>query len=154
MISKPLFLDLESILVSKTSPKSWVSGSLFQPCCEYARSVIWNNPPIVLLYFSTLEASIFDFKVRLFHVFFRSCFWGLLFIDLVWILVEIWSQMVAKIHEKTIESWMYKENYKSGPLREIILLRINYRINCCRVGIKNISSIIKKIWTLGVLDSM
>ena len=26
-----------------------VSRSLFRPCCEYVRSVIWNNPPIVLL---------------------------------------------------------------------------------------------------------
>ena len=71
-ISKALFLDLGSILVPKTSPKWKVSGLLFQPCCEYARSVILNNPPIVLLYFSTLEASIFNHKKFFFMCFFKA----------------------------------------------------------------------------------
>ena len=36
---------------SKNFSKMRVSGSLFQPCCEYARSVIWNDPSTVLLIF-------------------------------------------------------------------------------------------------------
>ena len=39
---------------SKNLSKIKVSGYLFQPCCEYARSVVLNNPPMVLLYFSIL----------------------------------------------------------------------------------------------------
>ena len=71
-ISEPLFLDLGSILDPKSSPKWGVSGSLFRPCCEYAKSVIWNNPPTFLLHFSILGPSIFDLKCYNFHDFFRS----------------------------------------------------------------------------------
>ena len=54
--SETCFFDFGTILTPKTSPKSMLSGSLFQPCCEYARSVILNNPPSFLLYLSSLEA--------------------------------------------------------------------------------------------------
>ena len=59
---------------SKTSPKWGVAGSLFQPRDEYTKSVILNNPPMVLLYFSILEALIFDLKGYIFQVFFRMRF--------------------------------------------------------------------------------
>ena len=59
---------------SKNLSKMRVSGAFFQPCYEYVKSVIWNNPPIVLLYFSTLKASIFDLKRCIFQLFFRSRF--------------------------------------------------------------------------------
>ena len=66
-----LFLDLGSILDPKTDPKWGVSGSFVQPLCKYAKSVIWNNPPSFLLYFSTLKALIFDLKGGIFQLFFR-----------------------------------------------------------------------------------
>ena len=59
---------------SKTSPKWGVSGSLFQPCCEYARNVSLNNPPMVLLYCLTFGGSMFDLKRYLFQLFFRRRF--------------------------------------------------------------------------------
>ena len=66
--------DFETTFSRKPLQKRQVSGSLFQPCCEYVKSVIWNNPPIVLLYFSTLKALIFDLKMNIFQLFFRSRF--------------------------------------------------------------------------------
>ena len=56
---------------SKNLPKMKGPGSLFQPGCEYAKSVILNNPPMVLLYFSTLEAMIFYFNGDIFQLFFQ-----------------------------------------------------------------------------------
>ena len=56
---------------SKNLPKMKGPGSLFEFDCEYAKSVILNNPPMVLLYFSTLEAMIFDFKSNIFQSFFQ-----------------------------------------------------------------------------------
>ena len=78
-ISSALFSDLESILAPKTSPKWKVLGSLFQPRCGYARSVILNNPPMVLLYFSILGESIFDLKRYIFQMFFERCFQDVFF---------------------------------------------------------------------------
>ena len=57
---------------SKALSKMWVSGALFQPYYEYVKSVIWNNPPIVLLYFSTLKASTPDLKMYISQLFFES----------------------------------------------------------------------------------
>ena len=76
----------------------------FQPCYEYVKSVIWNNPPIVLLYFSTLKASIFDLKRCIFQMFFRKRFYDVLFLIFGRILVEIGAQMGAKIDEKINEN--------------------------------------------------
>ena len=59
---------------SKNLSKMRVSGSLFQPCCEYARSVIWNDPPIILLYFSSLGGSVFVLRKYIFQMFFRKRF--------------------------------------------------------------------------------
>ena len=56
---------------SKNLPKMKGPGSLFQPGCEYKKSVILNNPPMVLLYFSTLEAMIFYFNGDIFQLFFQ-----------------------------------------------------------------------------------
>ena len=56
---------------SKNLPKMKGPGSLFQPGCEYAKSVILNNPPMVLLYFSTLEAMIFYVNGDIFQLFFQ-----------------------------------------------------------------------------------
>ena len=50
------------------------AGSLFQPSDEYTKSVILNNPLMVLLYFSILEALMFDLKGYIFQVFFRMRF--------------------------------------------------------------------------------
>ena len=68
------FFDFGMILAPKTSPKWEVAGSLFQPRYEYTKSVILNNPPMVLLYFSTLEALIFDLKGYIFQMFFQMLF--------------------------------------------------------------------------------
>ena len=73
-ISKQLFLDFGTILAPKTFPKWGVAGSLFQPRYEYAKSVILNNPSMVSLYFSILEALIFDVKGCSFQLFFRMRF--------------------------------------------------------------------------------
>ena len=63
------WIDFGSKIVSQIR-----GGSLFQPRCEYARSVILNNPPIVLPYLSTLEASIFDLKMYICQLFVRKRF--------------------------------------------------------------------------------
>ena len=41
---------------------------------QMTKSVILNNPPMVVLYFSTLEALIFDQKGYIFHMFFQMLF--------------------------------------------------------------------------------
>ena len=66
---------------SKNLSKMRVLGSLFQPPCGYARSVILNNPLMVLRYFSILGRSIFDFKRYIFQMLFQRCFQDLLFFD-------------------------------------------------------------------------
>ena len=91
-ISKPLFHDFETI------PKMKGPVSLFQPGCEYAKSVILNNPLMVLLYFSTLEAMIFYFNGDIFQVFFQRRSWDRLFAILGWISLQLRGQMGPKIH--------------------------------------------------------
>ena len=100
MISKPIFLDLGSILTRKISPKWGVSGTLFQPCCELARSVILNNPPIVLLYFSTLEASIFNWKMYFFMCFFKATSET----HFLWIWSEFWWKFEARWDPKSMKN--------------------------------------------------
>ena len=58
---------------------------------------------MVLLYFSTLEALIFNFKRRIFEMFFRKRFEGVLF--RIWgrFLIRIGIQMGAKIDENIYE---------------------------------------------------
>ena len=105
------FSDLGSILAPKSSPKWGVLGSFFQARCEYARSVILNNPLMVLLYFSTLRGSIFDLKMYIFRLFFRRCFEDVLFSIFGRNLGQIGGQMGAQIDEKFEKklSWFFNE---------------------------------------------
>ena len=54
-------------------PKGDVIGSFFRPRREHAKSVISNNTPSFLLYFSYSKATIFDTKWYIFLLFFRRC---------------------------------------------------------------------------------
>ena len=98
---------------SKNLPKMKGPGSLFQPGCEYAKSVILNNPPMVLLYFSTLEAMIFYFNGDIFQLFFQRRSWDRLFAILGRILLQLGRQKGLKIHEKINEKVASRNAFKS-----------------------------------------
>ena len=76
-------------------------GSLFQ-----LASVILNNPPMVLLYFSTLEAMIFYVNGDIFQLFFQRRSWNRLFAILGRILGQLGGQMDPKSIENSIENWV------------------------------------------------
>ena len=58
-----VFLDLGTILVPKTYPKRKALGLCFRTLCEYAKSVILNDPLSFLLYFIVLKALFFQLLV-------------------------------------------------------------------------------------------
>ena len=105
MVLKLIFIDFGATftrswddLRSKKFSKMRGLGVVFSPCCEYARSVILNDPPSFLLYFSILEHPSSTSKCIFFSCFFEGVFKTKSLSILARSLVQIGGQMAPKIN--------------------------------------------------------